>query len=270
MPNLFFKKRDGTRQYYILRKNDRKVYGCLVACDHCGKEFIRVTSEIKRSKNHFCSKECLSKFRLSKPSKSKIEVTCMVCSKKMLRTPSKISGRKFFFCSKTCQAKANSVDGLGYRTGPIQSPLSTTNSRHSSKPLYCQYCGKEILSKRMKKFCTRKCQEDKRYSDLVHLWKSGLHPGNKPTTLGICNFVRRYFFEKFDSSCQKCGWSEVNQTTGKIPLTLHHINGDSSDNSEKNLELLCPNCHSLTSNYCSLNKNSKRITKRKSWHRNKT
>lgn len=35
----------------------------------------------------------------------------------------------------------------------------------------------------------------------------------------------------------------------KIPLELHHINGDSNDNRLNNLQLLCPNCHALTSNY---------------------
>jgi len=39
-----------------------------------------------------------------------------------------------------------------------------------------------------------------------------------------------------------------------IPLELHHINGNSKDNSLVNLQLLCPNCHSLTDNYRGKNK----------------
>ena len=34
-----------------------------------------------------------------------------------------------------------------------------------------------------------------------------------------------------------------------IPLELHHVNGNNSDNSLSNLMLLCPNCHALTDNY---------------------
>ena len=66
-------------------------------------------------------------------------------------------------------------------------------------------------------------------------------------------------FEKYNGCCQKCGWSEYNQYTNTIPLHIHHIDGDCTNNYEENLELLCPNCHSLTENFGSLNENSKRF-----------
>lgn len=34
-----------------------------------------------------------------------------------------------------------------------------------------------------------------------------------------------------------------------ISLELHHIDGDTMNNEISNLQLLCPNCHSLTENY---------------------
>ncbi|MBW3372996.1 HNH endonuclease [Hymenobacter norwichensis] len=34
-----------------------------------------------------------------------------------------------------------------------------------------------------------------------------------------------------------------------IPLELHHINGINNDHRIENLQLLCPNCHALTSTY---------------------
>lgn len=44
-----------------------------------------------------------------------------------------------------------------------------------------------------------------------------------------------------------------------MPLEVHHIDGNCTNNKEENLQLLCPNCHSLTPNSGSLNKgNSKR------------
>ena len=37
-------------------------------------------------------------------------------------------------------------------------------------------------------------------------------------------------------------------------LQVNHIDGNYKNNREENLELLCPNCHSLTPNYRSLNR----------------
>lgn len=48
--------------------------------------------------------------------------------------------------------------------------------------------------------------------------------------------------------CQCCGletWLDQ-----PINLEIHHINGDRSDNSLENLQILCPNCHSYTENFC--------------------
>lgn len=41
--------------------------------------------------------------------------------------------------------------------------------------------------------------------------------------------------------CRSCGRTTWKQQP--IPLELNHINGDHSDNTFDNLELLCPNCH---------------------------
>ena len=60
--------------------------------------------------------------------------------------------------------------------------------------------------------------------------------------------------EKADYKCSKCGWHEVNPTTGLIPLEVHHKDGNYRNNIEDNLEVLCPNCHSLTPNFKALNK----------------
>jgi hypothetical protein len=40
-----------------------------------------------------------------------------------------------------------------------------------------------------------------------------------------------------------------------IPLQVHHVNGDRTDNTVDNLKVLCCNCHGLTDNW----KNRKRI-----------
>lgn len=53
--------------------------------------------------------------------------------------------------------------------------------------------------------------------------------------------------------CERCGRTEWEGEP--IPLQLHHINGVRSDNRIENLQLLCPNCHALTDNYCGRNTN---------------
>lgn len=41
-----------------------------------------------------------------------------------------------------------------------------------------------------------------------------------------------------------------------INLQLHHINGNNKDNRFCNLQLLCPNCHSFTDNWCGKKRNN--------------
>lgn len=51
----------------------------------------------------------------------------------------------------------------------------------------------------------------------------------------------------FKEQCSKCYLSSW--LGGKMPLELNHINGVHTDNRLENLEIICPNCHSQTSNY---------------------
>ena len=61
-----------------------------------------------------------------------------------------------------------------------------------------------------------------------------------------------------EARCECCGLSEWRGKT--IPLELHHVNGDNSDNRLENLKILCPNCHALTDNYRGLNKSAHQET----------
>lgn len=68
------------------------------------------------------------------------------------------------------------------------------------------------------------------------------------TFINSNNLRKRILKEQIkEYKCECCGNSLwLNQ---KIPLELHHINGDRHDNRIENLQLLCPNCHALTDNY---------------------
>ncbi|MBU1178383.1 HNH endonuclease [Patescibacteria group bacterium] len=56
--------------------------------------------------------------------------------------------------------------------------------------------------------------------------------------------------------CEECSWAERAEN-GRLPLELHHINGDASDNRLQNLKILCPNCRSLKPNYRGRNKKAR-------------
>ena len=58
--------------------------------------------------------------------------------------------------------------------------------------------------------------------------------------------------------CEDCGLTEWKNQP--IPLEAHHIDGDKCNNTLENLLLLCPNCHTLTSNYGSKNIKHKEIS----------
>ena len=63
--------------------------------------------------------------------------------------------------------------------------------------------------------------------------------------------------EEQNNCCKICNNSEW--LGNKIKLELDHINGDHNDNNKENLRLICPNCHSFTTNY--RGKNIKKISR---------
>ena len=50
-----------------------------------------------------------------------------------------------------------------------------------------------------------------------------------------------------EERCESCGLNEWLGT--KITLELHHVDGNRYNNKLDNLQILCPNCHSMTPNH---------------------
>lgn len=155
---------------------------------------------------------------------------CIVCGKELEKSQVK-------FCSHSCSAKYN-------------------NTKRKKKILYCKYCGKE-LEKNQKEYCSITCKNNAYYTKYIEDWKNGNENGLKGE-YGISKYIRRYLFEKNDCKCEVCGWGEKNEFTDKIPLEVHHKDGNYKNNKEENLQLLCPNCHSLTETYKSHNKSGRK------------
>ena len=110
-------------------------------------------------------------------------------------------------------------------------------------------------------YCSNKCQQDYQYNEYIINWKQGLEDGVKG--LSTSSYIKRFMLIKYDYKCSECSWNKINPYTNKIPLELEHIDGDYTNNTESNLTILCPNCHSLTATYKGANKNGTR-TKRQS------
>ena len=56
--------------------------------------------------------------------------------------------------------------------------------------------------------------------------------------------------------CEICGLSEWQEQ--KLSLELHHKDGNRFNNNFENLQILCPNCHSLTPNHSHVKKSKKK------------
>ena len=117
--------------------------------------------------------------------------------------------------------------------------------------MYCKNCGS--LLKKNHKFCNTKCQKEYEYKLFISNWQAGKNNGLKGK-YQISNHIRRYLLKKYSNNCSICGWNKINPHTKICPLEVEHIDGNYLNNTESNLILLCPNCHSLTSTYKGANR----------------
>ena len=130
--------------------------------------------------------------------------------------------------------------------------------RHLGRPakpaLPCLICGKPRKNKYNKGFCGLVCWNQSLRLKKIQLWKEGKFSGVIGTYgTGFSKIIRNYMLEKFNYTCSICGWNK-HHPDGSSPLHINHKNGKHNDNREENLEVLCPNCHSLTLTYGARNK----------------
>lgn len=153
---------------------------------------------------------------------------CFICN-----TPLNYSRRKYKFCSHTCSA-------------------IYSNRNHKSKK-YCKNCGNEITRKNANLFCSHRCTGIYNKQLLYETIESNNSVSYKT--------LRDYLMDKQKERCSKCGWGEQNPVSKTVCLDLHHKDGDFKNNKLNNVELLCPNCHSLTDNYKRVGNRSRKSTR---------
>lgn len=143
------------------------------------------------------------------------------------------------FCSRSCSAKYNkNRKGTGMSIGNCR---YCGNPKNRPRDVYCRKCIDSGEHRRCKK-SSNQCKS--------------------PAAL------RRYLFRTRNHKCSVC---ENDTWMGSpIPLEVDHINGDAYDNEEKNVRLVCLNCHAQTPTWKSYNKNSSRQYRRKRYNNGQT
>lgn len=150
--------------------------------------------------------------------------------------------RRKNFCNNSCAASYN-------------------NKNKERKHKYCLNCNTEISLRNI--YCSIKCQHEYEQKDWENKWLSGEIDGNTDSIwLEPSKRVKNYLFRIYNNKCARCGWGEINQYTGTIPLEVEHLDGNSQNTTPENVTLLCPNCHALTPTYRGANKGNGR---RKTW-----
>ena len=209
-------------------------------CYQCGKIHHRTKNIVLRILNGnlqntlkgcFCSKECKN---INKTT-SKL-VSCRHCGKEISRTPSDLMRIKNTFCSSSCSAIYN-------------------NTHKKVIHNVCIKCNLEFKPKRSNrctKYCSKICKNSHREEQYSSLIESGQY---KSTSSGN-PLLKKYLINKRGYCCESCKLSEW--AGDRINLTVHHVDGDASNNLPENLQLLCWNCHSMTHTYGNRNHNSTR------------
>ncbi|MDZ4766078.1 MAG: HNH endonuclease signature motif containing protein [Chloroflexota bacterium] len=148
-----------------------------------------------------------------------------------------------------------------------------TRERYAANPKSCLKCGEMIpFEKKLNNYCSQSCAASVRNlgvtrhfkhpkgSPCVHCGNPVSERHNKYCDECIKNRVytkkdsldaytndkarRQWLLKTREHKCQECGLA--NWLGQPIPLEMHHVDGDTDNNTDENLILICPNCHALT------------------------
>jgi len=135
-------------------------------CEYCNEVFQKELGEYNRTKHHFCSRECVEKFRASKNSwlRKRIKVKCANCGKELDRVPHDVKRSKYLYCNKQCMIEHRKKNGFykGENNG---------NYKGGKVEVECAFCGKKVIKSRWvynaykdknikgRFFCNRECAD---------------------------------------------------------------------------------------------------------------
>ncbi len=134
---------------------------------------------------------------------------CSICKKEIYRRPSVLSlnnGRAY--CDQVCYGKS------------------------CRKEISCLVCKSPILAGANKKTCSRECSNINRKGTLYTRSQTKDKVKQNRT-------LKKILLKERGRKCERCSYKKYEI------LHVHHIDRDRKNNSLKNLELICPNCHAV-------------------------
>lgn len=170
----------------------------LVNCSHCSEEVYRKPSQAKRSKNHFCNKECNNAWQKGKkyPERSnKVKHNCHQCKEDILVESHKfnrfLKGElKDLFCDKYCLANWQKIHFKGEK--------SAVYNQTGKKCLHCDEVYSVPQSKLDSKFCSNNCHSESRINRVeVVCLTCGEDFAKKESRVSNGNFCERDCYTAF-------------------------------------------------------------------------
>jgi len=216
-----------------MKKWAREEENMLISLLKEGKTYSQLCNYLDVSDGTLRSK--LNKLNVNKTTFNEQKKECEYCGSEFEVNINKRCDRDRKYCNHSCSAYATNIK-LGKNV-------------HNNKNNKCLNCSNE-LSKYLK-YCDNTCYS--KYKEMLIFNK--IENGDTKQYEGR---YKKYLIHIHGDKCMECGWASVNKTTGNVPIEMDHVDGNSENNSLTNLKLLCPNCHSLTSTYGSLNKGNGR------------
>lgn len=129
---------------------------------------------------------------------------------------------------------------------------------HNHYTKICKVCQSPFTRKSKTKtdICSQNCSIKLRTDLKIQNWLDRKWSGG--TEFLLSKTVRNYLLKKENFKCSKCGFNKTHPADNATILEINHIDGNGSNHSPTNLEVLCPNCHTLTTTFRGRNQGSGR------------
>lgn len=180
-----------------------------LVCKYCGKTFRSPRHRAKRFRNHFCCHECFLKWNKGENNTrcNQIEVTCVICGKKFKVKPYRVEKGGAKTCSKECRIKYSSSF---LKEHPIKAWLGVTGENHPQ-------------------------------------WQGGI--SFEPYCPKFNNEFKERVRAFFNYRCVECG--KTQEEEGRA-LCIHHVNYNKKTCCDNTIPLfvpLCDTCHKRTNRH---------------------